>query len=618
MCGIVGVIQMHGPIDEKIFLQMRDTMHHRGPDGAGIYIHPNRYLALGHRRLSIIDLSDAGAQPMPNEDQTIWIVYNGELYNYAELKKELLFRGHRFRSQSDTEVILHAFEEWGPHCLDRFNGMFAFAIYNEKNDSLFIARDRLGIKPLYYYHDSAIFAFASELKAFRLHPDIATDLDPEAIYDFLTYQYIPSPKSIYRRVRKLPPASYLVYQSHTLTLQSYWDLDYQTSAVQPSEAIQIVRAELEQSVRRHLISDVPAGVFLSGGIDSSAVSLFASRMIQSIDSFCVDFDQAEKSEAIYAQIVASHLGTRHHTMRLTKEMFDSPLYQDYISLYDEPFADASGIPLFYISRFAREFVKMALSGDGGDEIFVGYGKTYLRWFKTAKRHILADWFSSLFFPWMVRLPSFLRGQPYLQYLCGDLFFRTSYLFGATTGPRKKILLGPALQSLTKDYDDLWFFRQYWRKDLDPLHRLLYLDIKTSLPERMLVKADRATMAASLELRVPLLDHRLVQTVFNFPSEILYPQFQQKYLLRELLKGALPEAIVNRPKKGFSIPLMQWLHNARSPIRQRFQHSRGVELGWFHPGLRDIESFSERHYIHGHALWALIVLETFFEKHYTLR
>lgn len=618
MCGIVGLIQTHNPVKAEEIIRMRDCMSHRGPDSAGLYIHPKAHIALAHRRLSIIDLSDDASQPMHNEDKTRWIVYNGEIYNFAELKKELQAQGHHFKSNSDTEVILHAFEEWGAECLHRLNGMFAFAVYDQNNDTLFIARDRMGIKPLYYYYDAKYFIFASELKAILQHPDICKDLDDSSIYDYLTYHYIPSPKSVYLLIRKLPPASYLTYKPHEMQVYTYWDFNYQLQSICTEEAVQRVYRHIEDSVRSHLISDVPAGVFLSGGIDSSAVSLFASREVKSIDSFCVDFDSEEKSEAIYAQTVADHLGTRHHTLLLTEELFNRDLFQQYIDLYDEPFADASGIPLYLIAKYAREYVKLALSGDGGDEVFAGYGKTYERWFRTATRSRWSEAIARLLFPFTQHIPASLRGQPWLQFICGEPMYRTAHIFGATLGPRKQVILSSSLRRFFKDYDDIWFFRQYWRTEFEPLHRLLYLDLKTSLPERMLVKADRATMAASLELRVPLLDHRLVQNVFHFTADTIYPEHRQKYLLREALKEHLPESIRTRPKKGFSIPLNDWLDKNRNEIEKLFLNSYGVEMGLLNPAMRDISSFSRKYRLKGHALWALIVLESFFKKHEAMK
>ncbi len=616
MCGIVGLIQTNKPVDEHHVLLMRDSLTHRGPDSSGLYIDASRHASLAHRRLSIIDLSDFAAQPMTNEDRTLWIVYNGEVYNFPSLRNELERAGHRFQSNSDTEVILHAYEEWGTQCLQRLNGMFAFAIYDSRNQILFIGRDRLGIKPLYYHFKTGVFAFASELKALLIHPEIPADIDETAVYDYLTYHYIPAPKSVYKHIYKLPPASYLIFQQNKVRVESYWDLTYQPRMISSVDALQEVYRHVQNSVRGHLLSDVLPGVFLSGGIDSSAVSFFASQFQAAIDSFCADFDQKEKSEAIYAQTVADHLKTRHHTLLLTKNMFNRQLYEQYITLFDEPFADASGIPLFLVSQYARGHVKMALSGDGGDEVFAGYGKTYEKWFRTANRNSFQDLIGRAIFPLTQSLSSSLRGQPWLQYVCGDLFYRTSYIFGSTTGPRKHILLGSALKGFQKEYDDLWFFRQHWHSDMEPLHRILYLDMKTNLPDRMLVKADRSTMAASLELRVPLLDHNLVQAIFHLPPNIIYPEGRQKFLLRETLKNHLPESILKRPKKGFSIPLNEWMQNNSGEIERLFAGSVGVEMGWLNPAIRDINAFSHKHRLMGHSLWAMIVLENFFQKTYS--
>ncbi len=598
MCGICGLWQQDSIIDELVLKRMSDIQAHRGPDDSGTHVCADGRVGLGFRRLAIIDLSPSGRQPMCNEDGTLWIVYNGEIYNYPHLRKELARAGHEFRSMSDTEVILHGYEEWGEGLLLRLRGMFAFALWDEGQHSLFLARDRIGIKPLHYYWDGKRFAFASEIKSLLALPGVKTDLDHSALWDYFTYLYIPAPKTVYKYIRKLPPAGYLkigrdfVYEGGLAPqIKEYWDVtQWSTSTLSRGDAVEAVRDKLRDAVQSHLIADVPVGVFLSGGLDSTAVTAMAVQsQPDPVMSFSIGFDVEEHSELHFAQMAADAFGTRHHTRIFSRPDFDRALKQ-MVTLYDEPFADNSGLPTLAVSQLAAQHVKVVLAGDGGDETLAGYFR-YRRWFKLAAtdrgtpmlRHWLIDRLALGTFARISGLPKVLG------------LIHTAHLhvrgkegadrYGALTCPIQsfqKPRLLPDLAQEFRDYDDYWHFRRYWRNDLDPLSRMQYVDLKTYLPDDILTKVDRASMAASVEVRVPLLDHEWVELTASLP-----PDFRlNKSILREALAGILPQAILTRRKKGFSSPVLDW---------QKPQTRNGTRLG-------------------GSALWAAQVYDTWQTLH----
>lgn len=514
---------------------MRDAMTSRGPDDAGMEIRNGT--GLGHRRLSILDLSPAGHQPMCNEDRSVWVVFNGEIYNFAELRRELEGLGHRFVSNSDTEVIVHGWEAWGERCVERLRGMFAFAVWDDRRRVLFLARDRVGIKPLFYYWDGRTLAFASELKALRQCPDLDLAVDPTALFDFLTYLYIPAPKTAYKNVRKLEPGHRLLFDGRRLHAERYWDWNFAPRPITERKAVEELRALLAETVRLHLVSDVPLGVLLSGGVDSSAVAAFAGPVM----TFSIGFDVAEHSETAFARAVAGRFGTRH--VESTVALAEGKRLLDWmVEWYDEPYYDTSAIPTYLVCREARRHVTVALSGDGGDEVFGGYTH-YTRF-----RRLMA---------WDV-LPKALRrlvpGRSG-ERLRLDPLERYAFLMGGMVEHEKARVPGLAK---FKDYDALWSFRRFWREDLDVPTRLQYLDAKTYLPDDILTKVDRASMAVSLEVRPPLLDHRLMEFVATLPTHVRLKGGRLKYLLKKALEGLLPEEILTRKKKGFSVPLRTWL------------------------------------------------------------
>ena len=583
MCGICGLWQSNDRVDETILRAMSDRQAHRGPDDSGLYRNPDGRLGFGFRRLAIIDLSPSGHQPMTNENGDVWIVYNGEIYNYPDLRRELVRAGHEFHSTSDTEVILHGYEEWGERLLPRLRGMFAFALWDETEQSLLLARDRIGIKPLHYYWDGARFAFASEIKSILALPNLKTDLDHSALWDYFTYLYVPTPKTAYKFIRKLPPAHYLklgrdfMYAGRLAPkIEEYWDVrNWGARSLSRREAAEAVRAQLTDSVQSHLLADVPVGVLLSGGLDSSAVTAFAAQgqalggpahshgsfpPALPLQSFSIGFDIPEHSELSYAQIVAESFHTRHRTRTVARTDLTTVLTQ-MIALYDEPFADSSGLPTLVVSQLAAESVKVVLTGDGGDETLAGYPRyrswldlNQSDWGRPALRNLLFDGL-------IMRALAPLAGLPKMLALInlGRLDLRGKDgpdLYGALISPVKpfqKPRLLPDLAHEFRDYDNYWHIRRYWHADLDPISRLQYVDIKTYLPDDILTKVDRASMAASLEARVPLLDHVWVELAASLPAEFRF----DKAILREALKDILPESILNRGKKGFSAPLLHW-------------------------------------------------------------
>ncbi len=558
MCGIIGLIS-DSPIDRQNFIQCRDRLTHRGPDDAGFWSDASGFVALGHRRLSIIDLSQAGRQPMTNEDGTLQLVFNGEIYNFKELREILLHEGHIFRSNTDSEVIVHAYEQWGADCLLRFDGMFAFALWDNRRRQLFAARDRLGIKPFHYYSLNRIFAFASELKGLTNLHDLDLELDPTALYDYFTHLYVPTPKSPYRYIRKLPPGHRLMWQEGSLHIEKYWELDPSRQLdIDETEACSRILELLAQSTKARLYSDVPVGVFLSGGIDSSAVTAAAAPLVEEpLRTFSIGFDIEIHSETEYAALVARAFHTRHIERILDIEEAQRLFFQ-VMEQYDEPFADTSALPTHLISRVARQQATVVLSGDGGDELFGGYN--WYAKFRTLDRlSHLSGPFHPVPWNWLNALyPDHLAGKATVHQLVHMPLERYALLLGGASRKEKLSIVPPAiLEKIPRDYDDFWYFRQYWRDDLDLMTRLQYLDVKTYLPDDILTKVDRASMMVGQEVRVPLLDHHMVELAFAIPPNIRTKHFQKKYIFKKALKSILPPEILHRPKKGFSIPFRQW-------------------------------------------------------------
>ena len=547
MCGINGLLYFDSsrPLDENVVERMRDVATHRGPDDRGLYTRGN--VGLGFNRLSIIDLS-GGHQPMSNEDGTVWIVFNGEIYNFLELHRELVRRGHVFRTRSDTETIVHAWEEYGEKCVEKLRGMFAFAIWDERRHVLFGARDRLGIKPFYYFYDGQQFAFASEIKSLLEVPGAPRELDAAAMAEFLRRRYVIAPYTMLRGIRKLEPGHTIRVARNEVRTERYWDLPMEMRAnIGEAEAIEEAGAILEESLRIHLVSDVPLGAFLSGGIDSSCVvGLMAKLGVRDIKTFSIGYDSAE-SELNYARVVAEQFHTNHHELRLTSAGFRDILPK-IVWHMDEPVGDTACIPLFYLAQFAREKVTVVLSGEGSDEIFGGY-PIYRRMLNfelynrvplvAAAGRVLGRCAGDN----KVRKYADMLGRP-LEWRYGGVGGLFSQAQAARLFPWNSSLDGVA--------------NAYRRcANLPALARMSYVDLKTWLPDDLLVKADRMTMANSLELRVPFLDHKLVEFAARLPRRLKVRGKTTKYLLKKWAGPLLPDRIIYRSKKGFPVPTKSW-------------------------------------------------------------
>lgn len=570
MCGIAGIVDLGGLSgdDSEAIRPMTAALHHRGPDDSGAFV--DGFAALGHARLSIIDLA-AGHQPMCNEDETIWIAFNGEIYNFPELHERLVGRGHRFRSRCDTEAILHLYEDHGDSCVDHLRGMFAFAIWDQKRRRLLLARDRLGIKPLYYWHDGTRLVFGSEIKAILQAPGVPRRIDPEALQDYLTYHWVPAPKSMFAGVLKLPAGHTATLDEHGMRTRQYWDLHYPEPLRDGEEALrERLLAELGDSVRGHLLSDVPLGAFLSGGLDSSAVVATMAGMASGpIVTNSIGFEEEAFNELEYADSVARKFGTDHHREVVRPDAID--LVSRLAWHFDEPFADSSAIPTYCVSRMARESVTVALSGDGGDENMAGYRKykfhhreRRIRGLVPASLRRPAFGTLARFYPKADWLPRALRAKSTFQNLAAS-DVEAIYRSRAAHDPGIALaLIRP--EARAAGYDPFVVIDDAYRRSdaPDALGRELYVDIKTYLVDDILTKVDRASMAVGLEVRVPLLDHKFVEFMATIPSGLKLRGGRGKYLFKQAVRPLLGGDVVDRPKMGFSVPLGEWF---RGPLRE---------------------------------------------------
>jgi asparagine synthase (glutamine-hydrolysing) len=624
MCGIAGIFDFRGPgdIDRGLLRRMTEIIAHRGPDGDGFHFAPG--IGLGHRRLAIVDLV-TGDQPQFNEDGTVCVVFNGEIYNFQPLMAELAALGHAFRTRSDTEVIVHAWEEWGEDCLDRFNGMFAFALWDARREALFLARDRLGEKPLYYttLADGRLL-FASELKALALSPDIDRRLDPQAIEEFFAYGYIPDPRSIFRGVKKLAPGHSLLVRRGKPPPEPrcYWDVRFvDGGTIRREEAAEELIARLRESVRMRMIADVPLGAFLSGGVDSSGVvAMMAGLKTEPVSTFSIAFGAKGWDESAYAAEIARRYRADHHVKEVDPNSFD--LLDRLATIYDEPFGDSSAIPTFRVCAMARENVTVALSGDGGDEVFAGYRRYRWHCFEERVRRVVPASLRRPFFgiagalyPKLDWAPRPLRAKATLEELARDTteaYFSSVSICG--TALRRR-LFSPGLERELQGYDGVEVLRSHMRRcgSEDPLSQVQYADFKTYLPGDILTKDDRASMASSLEVRVPLLDHTIVEWVAGLPSHFKLHGREGKHIFKTALEPYVAKEILYRPKQGFAVPLAAWF---RGPLRRRLRDTLlgpvVRESGLFDTGtiatLLDQHQSGERD--HSAALWTLSMTESF--------
>lgn len=551
MCGIAGIIDQIQSVNKSQIKTMTDKLTHRGPDDEGFYIKDN--VGLGHRRLSIIDIQ-AGAQPISNETGTIWIVFNGEIYNFRSLRKQLLEKGHKFSSDSDTEVIVHLYEDYGDRCVDYLRGMFSFALWDENKQRLYVARDRVGKKPLFYINDKNKFAFASEIKSLRTIDDFEFKLSCDALNDYLTFGYVGAPQSIFDSVKKLMPGHYLVYENGRIETNRYWDMKFSNDGPDDeTEAIDKIEKILTEAVDLRMIADVPLGAFLSGGVDSSLIVGIMSKLSsQPVRTFTIGFEEDDYSEIKYADIVAKHLGTEHHLEILKPDILQ--ILDDLVYQYDEPFADSSMIPTYLVSKMARANVTVALSGDGGDEIFGGYNRyTKMEIAQKFDRFPGARFAAGAISRIPGVKPSVKRKlkiishknekrQLILSSVIDENFRHKNY-----TEQFKRMLIG---RSHSEPY-------KLYQNKPEELNNWLYRDTMTYLPNDILVKVDRASMLTSLETRAPLLDHKLIEFMATIPQSLKTKNYTGKYLLKKLAERYLPKEIIYRPKMGFMIPANHW-------------------------------------------------------------
>ncbi len=535
---------------------MTTIMRHRGPDAGGTWLSKDSSIGLGNRRLAIIDIDPRSNQPFVSDDGSLVITYNGEIFNFMDVRKELESKGHHFRTTSDTEVIIHAYQEWGFDCLHKFRGMFAFALYDQSKKRLWLARDRLGIKPLLYYHNEGLFAFASELQQFSDSGGFDCSLDLTALYDALAYLYIPAPKSAFLHVRKLEAGHWMILENNTVKVERYWDVQaFGEVELTEAEAVARLRERMDEAVKLRLVSDVPVGTLLSGGIDSSTVTLYAQKNHNGpLHTFSVGFEDSGRNELDFAKQVASMVGSNHSTRVYRLEAAREATRRSMF-LYGEPHGDSSIFPTSVVSRMAREHVTVALAGDGGDELFWGY-RRYLEYPRFAGRSLPAG--SLLQRAVMAGLPMMTRGRyRILRYLTDEFDLWTVLMDGFLRSDKWR-LVNDDTRDLLKNYDDYWAYRRFWRADLPLATRLQYLDLKTYLVDDILTKVDRASMSVSLEARVPLLDHKLVEEVFSWPDGVRSDARTLKHIFKRAMTGILPDNILHKRKQGFSIPWKSWI------------------------------------------------------------
>ena len=620
MCGIAGFVDLWAASEIRVRDERAQTLdnmcrviRHRGPDDQGVIVMDG--VALGMRRLSIIDLS-GGRQPISNEDRAVTIVFNGEIYNYRDLQAELQIRGHRLETNSDTETIVHSYEEYGAACVESLRGMFSFAIWDDREKKLFIARDRVGKKPLYYsVTRQGTLVFGSELKSLLEHPEVTREINPDAIDAYFSLGYVPDPLAIFKNIEKLPPGHHLTFQNGRLSIERYWDFKYETNGNghREDDYFDELRALLDEAVKIRLVSDVPLGAFLSGGIDSSTVvALMARHMDQPVKTFSIGFNEDSYNELKYARLTARKFGTEHHEFLVTPEICD--VVDELAWHFDEPFADSSAIPTYMVSKLAREHVTVVLTGDGGDELFAGYTRYLTQQKRRGFNFVPSAIRKGLMDPVSRLLPHGALGRNYLYNVSLDSIDRYLDSVSIFTGPNKNLLYTSDFKgSLHDDSQMSSFFNELSDnvKTSASLDSLLYIDSKTYLPGDILTKVDRASMAVSLEARVPLLDHKLIEFVTRIPAGMKMAGLETKHVFKQAVSDLIPAEILNRPKQGFGVPIEQWINRQlRSRIRDTLSDPRTQQRGYVSRSHVEVllgEHESGRR-DHSMALWSLLMLE----------
>lgn len=618
MCGIAGFIskEKNAPTNERAILldKMCKIITHRGPDEQGTIV--KDAAALGMRRLSIIDLK-TGQQPIFDCSGNLGVVFNGEIYNFLELKTELEKRGHKFKTNSDTETIVHAFEEFGADCVRHLRGMFAFAIYDFRDESLFIARDRVGKKPLFYSKtEKGNFVFGSELKSLIEHGEISKEIDFSALDAYLTFGYVPEEFCIFKNVHKLAPGAFLIYKNGEIRTEKYWDFSYKENSEikTESEYVELLREKIKEAVRVRLISEVPLGAFLSGGVDSSAIVAMMSQILdQPVKTFSIGFNEDSFNELKFARIAAKHFETEHHEFIVTPDLVE--IVGELVWHFDEPFADSSALPTFMVSKMAREFVTVVLSGDGGDELFAGYTRYVTQTKRSGFEKIPAFVRQNFLQKVSEKLPHGAKGKNYLYNASLDAVERYIDSISYFGNLKKSSLYDENfLENLN---GELGKGGEIYRQIADsvssknPVDRLLYLDSKTYLPSDILTKVDRMTMANSLEARVPLLDYELIEFVQTIPAELKLKNLETKYIFKKSLENLVPNEILYREKQGFGVPIGDWINSQlKERIHSDLLQKKTLERGYFDEKyIRTLlDEHAKNRRDHSHSLWILWMLE----------
>lgn len=611
MCGIAGFVTEE-PADESLLRAMCETIRHRGPDDEGYFVSDG--VGLGMRRLAIIDLV-TGKQPIFNEDGSIAIVYNGESYNFPELKRDLESKGHRFKTQTDTECVVHLYEEYGDRCVEHLRGMFAFAIWDGRRKRLLLARDRAGKKPLYYRQTAKGIWFASELKGLLEDPSLAREVDPVALHHYLTFQYVPAPRTIFKGVQKLPPAHTLSFENGKVALNRYWDLDYSSKIdVAENEAAEMLRAHIREATQIRLISDRPLGAFLSGGMDSSiVVAAMAESSSEAVKTFTIGFEDQGFDERRYARLVSERFSTDHH------ELVVRPAIQEILPKlvwhYDEPFADSSAVPSYYVAQMAAREVVVALNGDGGDESFGGYDRYAALALSSRIPGPLRGLGrgAALAIPQKINPRSFPgRAKRFLAAGAGAEGDRYAHLISYFNHGQKNGIYTDEMKSSVAGVDSADLIRRAFAESdgRDVIDRVLDVDVQTYLPGDLLTKMDIATMANSLEARSPLLDHKVMEFAASLPSEMKVRGTTGKVLLRKAARGWIPDEVIDRPKMGFGVPISTWLRRElRETAHDALTDVTARERGYFEPsGVKRLLAEHESGIDHSNRIWALLMFE----------
>ena len=623
MCGITGFVRNDGkPVDEALLARMNEAIRHRGPDEDGFYV--NGSVGLAMRRLAIIDLK-GGQQPIHNRDRTAWIVFNGEIYNYLELREKLEKLGHTFYTNSDTEAIVHAYDQYGSDCPKHLRGMFAFAIWNERDQELFLARDRVGKKPLLYSLINGQLIFASEFSALLLHPDVSREIEPEALDYYLSYMCIPAPLTAYRAIRKLEPGHWLRWRKGEIQIERYWQPDFTKKlAIDEEEAGERTVEILRDAVRVRLMSEVPLGAFLSGGIDSSAVvALMSQESSERVKTFSIGFEEQDFSELHHARRIAEHVGADHHEFIVRPDAVE--VLPTLVEHYGEPYADSSAVPTYYVAKETRQHVTVALNGDGGDESFAGYERYIAMGITEKYRRVPAFVRESLIKETVNLIPTsptkrsrVSSAKRMLDAVSQPRVNRYARWVSVFNDETKQPLYSEFFREQTSQANPTGLLETWFKRanGIGILDAMLLTDQMTYLPNDLLVKVDIATMAVSLEARSPFLDHHVIEFAASLPQHLKARRLTTKYLLKKVLRKLLPNENLNRRKMGFGVPIGHWFRGKMQPfLREVVLSDKALRRGLFKPEavrqLVELHARGERDY--SHQLWTLLMLELWFNR-----